>query len=72
MRSQPSTSFGLVVTLTRSASAPSILPQSSSIVSSARQAELSERASTRTSPSVEAEAARPSAIAPLPATAGVS
>ena len=51
---------GSVVTRTREASPPSTLPQSFSTSSSARHADASLRARTRTSPSAAAEAARPS------------
>ena len=70
IRSAPSTSAGLVVTRTFDASPPSTLAQSFSTSSSARQAEVSLRARTVTPPRTEADAARPSAIAPLPAIAG--
>ena len=50
IRSQPSRSLGLVVTRTRSRRRPRSCSQSFSTFSSARQAELSERARTRTVP----------------------
>ena len=71
-RSQPASSVGSVVTLSFEASPPSSLRQSLSTVSSALQADVSLRASSFTSPRVVAAAASPAAIAPLPATAGLS
>jgi hypothetical protein len=61
----------LVVTRTRRATAPSTFAHSSSARSSARHAETSLRAHSRTSPSALAQAAMPQAIAPLPAIPGL-
>src|SRR5204863_9260963 len=65
-------SLGSVVTRNRDGSAPSILAQAATTFSSARQAEASLRASKITSAVVVATAARPVAMAPLPATPGDS
>ena len=63
---------GSVVTRSREGSAPSILAQAATTFSSARQAEASLRASRIVSAVVVETAARPLAIAPLPAIAGLS
>ena len=59
-----------MVTLIRSGAPPSSFFASLWAVSSARHAEASLRASRRTVPVWLAQAARPQAIVPLPATAG--
>jgi hypothetical protein len=61
-----------VVTLRREGSAPSIFAQAATTFSSARQAEASLRASRIVSPVIVETAARPVAIAPLPAIPGAS
>jgi hypothetical protein len=71
-RSQALRSAGSVVTRTRLGSPPSTLAAAACAPSSARQAEASLRASTRTSPSAEAHPAMPHAMTPLPAIAGRS
>ncbi len=68
--SQPARSAASVVTLILAASAPSTFAQSFWAASSARHAEASDRASTRTSDATAAHAASPQAIVPLPAIAG--
>ncbi len=69
-RSHPSRSARSVVTVTFAASAPSSLPANFSIEALARSADSSERASTTTSsPVVEATAASPHAMVPVPAIA---
>src|SRR5262245_45806822 len=70
--SQSARSAGSVVTRSRDGSAPSILAQAATIFSSARQAEASLRASRIVSAVVVETAARPVAIAPLPAIPGAS
>ena len=70
--SQSARSAGSVVTRSREGSAPSILAQAATIFSSARQAEASLRASRIVSAVVVETAARPVAIAPLPAIPGLS
>ena len=65
-------SAGSVVTLRREGSAPSIFAQAATTFSSARQAEASLRASRIVSPVIVETAARPVAIAPLPAIPGAS
>src|SRR6476469_4986619 len=70
--SQSTRSLGSVVTRRRDGSAPSILAQAATTFSSARQAEASLRASRITSAVVVATAARPVAMAPLPAIPGLS
>jgi hypothetical protein len=60
----------LVVTRIRRGAAPSTVAHSASARSSARHAETSLRAHSRTSPSALAQAAMPQAIAPLPAIPG--
>src|SRR3954463_5232552 len=70
--SQSQRSFGSVVTRSREGSAPSILAQAATTFSSARQAEASLRASRIVSAVVVETAARPVAIAPLPAIPGLS
>ena len=64
--------LGSVVTRSREGSAPSILAQAATTFSSARQAEASLRASRIVSAVVVETAARPVAIAPLPAIPGLS
>ena len=61
-----------MVTRSREGSAPSILAQAATTFSSARQAEASLRASRIVSAVVVETAARPVAIAPLPAIPGLS
>ncbi len=68
--SQLDRSAGSVVTRIRFGSPPSTFEQSACARSSARQAETSLLASSLTSPSAVAEAARAQPIAPLPTTAG--
>ena len=70
MTSQSARSLGSVVTRSREGSAPSILAQAATTFSSARQAEASLRASRIVSAVVVETAARPVAIAPLPAIPG--
>ena len=70
--SQSARSLGSVVTRSREGSAPSILAQAATTFSSARQADASLRASRIVSAVVVDTAARPVAIAPLPATPGLS
>ena len=70
--SQSARSLGSVVTRSREGSAPSILAQAATTFSSARQAEASLRASRIVSAVVVETAARPVAIAPLPAIPGAS
>ena len=70
--SQSARSPGSVVTRRREGSAPSILAQAATTFSSARQAEASLRASRIVSAVVVETAARPVAIAPLPAIPGAS
>src|SRR5258705_8898741 len=70
--SQSARSSGLVVTRRRDGSAPSILAQAATTFSSARQAEASLRASRIVSAVVVDTAARPVAIAPVPAMPGTS
>ena len=70
--SQSARSAGSVVTLRRDGSAPSIFAQAATTFSSARQAEASLRASRIVSPVIVETAARPVAIAPLPAIPGAS
>ena len=72
MTSQSARSLGSVVTRSREGSAPSILAQAATTFSSARQAEASLRASRIVSAVVVETAARPVAIAPLPAIPGLS
>ena len=60
------------MTRSREGSAPSILAQAATTFSSARQAEASLRASRIVSAVVVETAARPVAIAPLPAIPGLS
>ena len=72
MTSQSARSLGSVVTRSREGSAPSILAQAATTFSSARQAEASLRASRMVSPVIVETAARPVAIAPLPAIPGLS
>jgi hypothetical protein len=69
-RSQPASPPASVPTLILAGSPPSTLAASPCAVSSAFHAETSLRASSRTSDSAEAQAARPQAMVPLPATAG--
>ena len=69
--SQSARSLGSVVTRSREGSAPSILAQAATTFSSARQAEASLRASRIVSAVVVETAARPVAIAPLPAIPGL-
>src|SRR5882757_9895342 len=70
--SQSARSLGSVVTRRREGSAPSILAQAATTCSSARQAEASDRASRIVSAVVVETAARPVAMAPLPAIPGLS
>src|SRR6185312_2776165 len=70
--SQSVRSLGSVVTRRRDGSAPSILAQAATTFSSARQAEASDRASRIVSAVVVETAARPVAMAPLPAIPGLS
>ncbi len=70
--SQSARSAGSVVTRSREGSAPSILAQAATAFSSARQADASLRASRIVSAVVVETAARPVAIAPLPAIPGAS
>jgi hypothetical protein len=70
-RSQPASSEASVVTLIRSPSPPSMRRAASVACSSARQADASLRASSRTSPRAEAQAASPHPITPLPAIPGL-
>ena len=70
--SQSARSLGSVVTRNREGSAPSILAQAATTFSSARQAEASLRASRIVSAVVVETAARPVAMAPLPAIPGLS
>ena len=72
MTSQSARSSGSVVTRSREGSAPSILAQAATTFSSARQAEASLRASRIVSAVVVETAARPVAMAPLPAIPGLS
>ncbi len=60
------------MTRSRDGSAPSIFAQAATIFSSARQAEASDRASRIVSAVVVETAARPVAMAPLPAIPGLS
>ncbi len=71
MTSQSARSLGSVVTRSREGSPPSILAQAATTFSSARQAEASLRASRIVSAVVVETAARPVAIAPLPAIPGL-
>ena len=70
--SQSARSVGSVVTRSRDGSAPSIFAQAATTFSSARQAEASDRASRIVSAVVVETAARPVAMAPLPAIPGLS
>ena len=70
--SQSARSLGSVVTRRREGSASSIFAQAATTFSSARQAEASLRASRIVSAVVVETAARPVAIAPLPAIPGLA